>query len=191
MPRASRSNKPPSIGLDIVEIARIKKACTPAFLKRVFSPSETAHCKGKKSPRQHFAVRFAATAAAYKPPNLEGVALPAISVARDAYGRPIVVLRGQPVPSVALSPTHSDHYAAAVAISTSPDEDLFIGVLRQYRTADGHKDLRPRPGRRRLARHDGRGRPAARGALRSGAGLVTVAVPGSQQAVVAGHLSRG
>lgn len=32
---------------------------------------------------------------------------------------------------------------------------------------------------------------AARGALRSGAGVVTVAVPGSQQAVVAGHLVEG
>ena len=120
MPRASRSNKPPSIGLDIVEIARIKKACTPAFLKRVFSPSEIAYCKGKKSPWQHFAVRFAAKEAVYKALNLEGVALRDISVARDADGRPSVVLRGKPVPSVALSLTHSDHYAAAVAISTSP-----------------------------------------------------------------------
>lgn len=32
---------------------------------------------------------------------------------------------------------------------------------------------------------------AARGALRSGAGLVTIAVPASQQAVVAGHLVEG
>lgn len=120
MPRASRSSKaaPLSVGLDIVEIARIKKAAqgNRAFLKRVFSPSEIAYCKGKKSCWQHFAVRFAAKEAVYKALGLEGVALRDISVARDSDGRPSVVLRGKPLPAVALSLTHSDHYAAAVAV---------------------------------------------------------------------------
>ena len=120
MPRASRSNKalPLSVGLDIVEIARIKKAGRPAFLKRVFSPSEIAYCKSKKSRWQHFAVRFAAKEAVYKALNLEGVALVDISVARDLDGRPSVVLRGKPRPDIALSLSHSDHYAAAVAVKT-------------------------------------------------------------------------
>ena len=120
MPRASRSNKaaPLSVGLDIVEIARVKKAAlgTPAFLRRVFSRSEISYCKGKKNCWQHFAVRFAAKEAVYKALGLEGVALRDISVARDADGRPSVVLKGKPMPSVALSLSHSDHYAAAVAV---------------------------------------------------------------------------
>lgn len=121
MPRASRSSKaaPLSVGLDIVEIARIRKAGTPAFLRRVFSRSEIAYCKGKKSQWQHFAVRFAAKEAVYKALGLEGVALRDISVARDVDGRPSVVLNGKPLPSVALSLSHSDHYAAAVAVRSS------------------------------------------------------------------------
>ena len=96
MPRASRSSKaaPLSVGLDIVEIARIRKAGTPAFLRRVFSRSEIAYCKGKKSQWQHFAVRFAAKEAVYKALGLDGVALRDIAVARDLDGRPSVVLRG-------------------------------------------------------------------------------------------------
>lgn len=118
MPRASRSNKaaPLSVGLDIVEIARIKKAGTRAFLKRVFSPTEIAYCQSKKNRWQHFAVRFAAKEAIYKALGLSGVALRDISVARAKDGRPSVMLRGKPQPSVALSLSHSDHYAAAVAV---------------------------------------------------------------------------
>ncbi|TPW21214.1 MAG: holo-acyl-carrier protein synthase [Elusimicrobia bacterium] len=118
MPRASRSSKalPLSVGLDIVEIARIKKAGTRAFLKRVFSPSEIAYCQSKKNRWQHFAVRFAAKEAVYKALGLSGVALRDISVSRGVEGAPGVVLRGKPQPQIALSLSHSDHYAAAVAI---------------------------------------------------------------------------
>jgi holo-[acyl-carrier protein] synthase len=120
LPRASRSSKaaPLSVGLDIVEIARIKKAGTPAFLRRVFSRSEIAYCKGKKSQWQHFAVRFAAKEAVYKALGLDGVALRDISVARDLDGRPRVGLRGKPLPHVALSLAPTAHYAAAVAVNT-------------------------------------------------------------------------
>ena len=123
MPRASRSNKAglpgqPSVGLDIVEISRVKKAAlsSPRFLKRVFSPAEIRYCMGKKSPWQHFAVRFAAKEAIFKALGMEGVTLPDISVARDAAGRPSAIVSGKPAPHIALSLTHSEHYAAALAV---------------------------------------------------------------------------
>ncbi|MBI5595176.1 MAG: holo-ACP synthase [Elusimicrobia bacterium] len=106
------------MGLDIVEIARVKKAAlsTPRFLKRVFSRAEIRYCMGKKSPWQHFAVRFAAKEAIFKALGMAGVTLPDISVARDATGRPSAIVSGKPAPGIALSLTHSEHYAAAVAV---------------------------------------------------------------------------
>lgn len=88
----------------------------PRFLKRVFSRAEIAYCMGKKRPWQHFAVRFAAKEAVYKALGLSGVVLRDISVARDASGRPSVILKGERRPDLGLSLSHSDHYAAAVAV---------------------------------------------------------------------------
>ncbi|MBI3299852.1 MAG: holo-ACP synthase [Elusimicrobia bacterium] len=119
MPRASRSSKgaPFAVGLDIVEVERVRKAARSArFLKRVFSKDEIAYCMGRKSPWQHFAVRFAAKEAVFKALGMKGVSLLHISVARDANGRPSVLVAGKPEPGIALSLTHSDHYAAAVAV---------------------------------------------------------------------------
>ena len=119
MPRASRSNKPfvPSIGLDIVEVERVRKAArSPRFLKRVFSKDEIAYCMGRKSPWQHFAVRFAAKEAVFKALGMKGVSLLHIAVARDENGKPSALVAGKPEPRISLSLTHSDHYAAAVAV---------------------------------------------------------------------------
>ena len=120
MPRASRSSKgvPFAVGLDIVEVERVRKAArrSPRFLKRVFSKDEIAYCMGKKSPWQHFAVRFAAKEAVFKALGMAGVSLLHISVARDRNGRPSALVGGRPAPGIALSLTHSDHYAAAVAV---------------------------------------------------------------------------
>ena len=89
---------------------------SPRFLKRVFSKAEIAYCMDKKRPWQHFAVRFAAKEAVWKALGMEGIALQDISVARDGEGRPSVLLYGKPAPEIALSLSHSDHYAAAVAV---------------------------------------------------------------------------
>ncbi|MDE2292110.1 MAG: holo-ACP synthase [Elusimicrobia bacterium] len=106
------------MGLDIVEIDRVRKAAlrSPAFLKRVFSKTEISYCMGKARPWQHFAVRFAAKEAVWKALGMKGVQLPDIAVARADSGQPSVLISGKPVPHIALSLTHSDHYAAAVAV---------------------------------------------------------------------------
>lgn len=89
---------------------------SPRFLRRVFTKAEIAYCMGKKSPWQHFAVRFAAKEAVFKALGMKDVSLLHISVARDAAGRPSVLVAGRAEPGIALSLTHSDHYAAAVAV---------------------------------------------------------------------------
>ncbi|MBI4425730.1 MAG: holo-ACP synthase [Elusimicrobia bacterium] len=121
MPRASRSNnraRAPGIGLDIVEIGRIRAVArrSPRFLARVFSPEEIRYCQGKRRAWQHFAVRFAAKEAVWKALGDGRLALRDISVSRDPDGRPGVLLKGKPARGIQLSLTHSDHYAAAVAL---------------------------------------------------------------------------
>ena len=58
-----------SIGIDIIEVARIREALlrTPRFCERVFTPSERAYCDSRGAPAaEHYAGRFAAKEAALK-----------------------------------------------------------------------------------------------------------------------------
>ncbi|MBI4376440.1 MAG: holo-ACP synthase [Elusimicrobia bacterium] len=108
------------IGLDIVEIDRIRKIArrTPRFLERVFSAKEIAYCRAKKNQWQHFAVRFAAKEAVWKALEGErGLSLRDIAVSRDARGKPGVLLKGKPARGLRLSLSHSDQYAVAVAVA--------------------------------------------------------------------------
>ncbi len=106
------------IGLDIVEIRRIRRVIrrTPAFLDRVFTKPEIAYCRRHKDPWPHFAVRFAAKEAVWKALGQSGVALKDISVARDSRGKPGVLIKGRRARRLKLSLSHSEDYAAAVAL---------------------------------------------------------------------------
>ena len=109
----------PAIGLDIVEIDRIRRAArrSPRFLKRVFSAAEIAYCKSKPRPWQHFAVRFAAKEAVWKALGSGGIALNDIEVKSGPNGRPSIRLGGKkPAFPIEISLSHSDHYAVAVAL---------------------------------------------------------------------------
>ena len=112
------SRPPIGLGLDIVEIRRIQALArrNPRFLKRVFSAEEIAYCSAKRLRWQHFAVRFAAKEAVWKALGDGALALKDISVSKGGDGRPGVVLRGRPAPKIQLSLSHSDRYAAAVAL---------------------------------------------------------------------------
>ena len=108
------------LGLDIVEIERVRKLAlkNKRFLKRVFSPEEIRYCETKKKKWQHFAVRFAAKEAVWKALGRDGLALSAISVRRDARGRPSVKIAGKkPAGKLEISLSHSEVYAMAVAMA--------------------------------------------------------------------------
>ena len=111
---------PRGIGLDIVEIDRVRRLAqkTPRFLTRVFTKAEIAYCKAKKLPWQHFAVRFAAKEAVWKALGSKGLGLRDISVARGSDGKPGVLLKGRPKPGILLSLSHGDKHALAVALRT-------------------------------------------------------------------------
>jgi len=105
------------IGIDIVEVSRIAKLIkSKQFLKRVFTAQEIAYCSAKKNKAQHFAVRFAAKEAVYKALGQAELALTDIGVKNLPSGKPEVYIRGKRKPRMAISLTHTDAYAAAVAI---------------------------------------------------------------------------
>lgn len=106
------------VGVDLVEIGRVRSLArrNPKFLTRVFSAAEIAYCRAKKDPWPHFAVRFAAKEAVYKALGKAEVPLTAISVERDAKGRPSVRIAGKPVKSLKLSLSHGREHAVAFAV---------------------------------------------------------------------------
>jgi len=106
------------LGVDIVEISRVRDLArrNPRFLKRVFSAAEIEYCRAKKNPWPHFAVRFAAKEAVYKTLGKADIPLTAISVSRDAAGRPTVFLSGKPAKKLKLSLSHGRDHAVAFAV---------------------------------------------------------------------------
>jgi holo-[acyl-carrier protein] synthase len=117
------------IGVDIIEIDRVKKAVerTPRFLKRVFTTQEAEYCLQKADPYPSLAVRFAAKEALRKlhPALVKGVRFCDLEVARDEDGRPRVVLHGEAwrrcqvegIEKIAISLSHSREQAIATVIA--------------------------------------------------------------------------
>ena len=119
------------VGLDLIEIARIRRALEryPRFRERCFTEAERRYCESRPNPAESYAGRFAAKEAV-------GKAL-GFGVARLFAWRDIEVA-GRPKPSVRLSGrtrewadrrgagridlsmTHSRELAAAVCV-VSPD----------------------------------------------------------------------
>lgn len=117
------------IGVDIIEIERVKKAVerTPRFLKRVFTSQEVEYCMQKSDPYPSLAVRFAAKEALRKlhPALIRGVRFCDLEVLRDENGRPGVVLHGEAqrrcqaegIRGIAISLSHSRDQAIATVIA--------------------------------------------------------------------------
>jgi holo-[acyl-carrier protein] synthase len=115
------------VGVDLIEIARIRRALEryPGFKERCFSDAERAYCDSRKNPAQSYAGRFAGKEAV-------GKAL-GFGVARAFAWRDVEIV-GRPKPGVRLhgrlaawaerveageidlSMTHSRELASAVAV---------------------------------------------------------------------------
>ena len=120
------------LGVDIVEIARMKKILerTPSFARKVFSCEECCYCEDTAAPEVHFATRFAAKEAVVKALGTgftRGIGVRDIEVKRSSKGRPYVVLSGRAKQvakklgvrelPISLSYTHTDAVACALAIT--------------------------------------------------------------------------
>lgn len=117
------------IGIDLIEIKRIKKAKErfgKSFLNKIFTEAEIKYCQAHD---QHFAGRFAAKEAVVKSlgTGWPYVSLKDIEITRDPItGIPEVILYGNvldiahrlKISSIFLSISHTKEYAVAQAICT-------------------------------------------------------------------------
>ena len=118
------------LGTDIVEVARIGSAHSrwgESFLTRLLLPGEISWCLAQRVSAPHIAGRFAAKEAIAKAFGTgigEALGWHDMEVAREACGRPYVILHGgghtlaaaRGVRQVLISLSHTDQYATATAI---------------------------------------------------------------------------
>jgi len=119
----------PEIGVDIVEIARVRAAVErhgPGFRRRVFTELEWQQC-ARSYPS--LAGRFAAKEAVMKSLGTGGMAFREIEIVRTASGKPEVRLAGRMqrraerlgVTRIAVTISHSRDNAVAMALAERPE----------------------------------------------------------------------
>ena len=113
-------------GVDIIEISRIREVLNSyqsRFLKRIFTDTEIAYCRGRAP---NLAGRFAAKEATMKAlgTGIRGVGWKDIEISRKESGAPYVLLHGRAasradilgLKDVSLSISHSRDYAVAFVV---------------------------------------------------------------------------
>ncbi|AGB40296.1 holo-(acyl-carrier-protein) synthase [Halobacteroides halobius DSM 5150] len=117
------------LGIDIIEIERIKKAIKKRanFKKRFFTEIEIEYCEEYKIPWSHYAGRFAAKEAVVKAlgTGFREFKWQDIEIINDNLGKPEVNLYNQAqkiahkkgIEEIMLSISHSRDYAVAQAIA--------------------------------------------------------------------------
>ncbi len=117
-------------GVDIIEIARVEQSLErwgARFIRRVFTPSELAFCRGRA---HELAVRFAAKEAVSKALGTgiwcaDGIWWHDVEVLADPRGKPFVHLSGRAqqradelgLREISISLSHSDNYAVAFVVA--------------------------------------------------------------------------
>jgi holo-[acyl-carrier protein] synthase len=120
-------------GIDIIEVARIRSSIErfgDRFLQRILRSDEMSYCFSYRSPAPHVAARFAAKEAISKAFGTgigRHLGWQDMEIRREETGKPFVVLhhaglkllseRGGRLVHVSLS--HTEHYAAAMAVIES------------------------------------------------------------------------
>ncbi len=118
------------IGIDIVEIERLRKAMKRGkerFMRLVFTNTEIDYCNKKRLKYQHFAVRFAVKEAFMKALGTgwqNGIKWRDIETVNDKLGKPNLNLFGKAkelasemkVKEIHVSLSHSENYAIAQVI---------------------------------------------------------------------------
>jgi holo-[acyl-carrier protein] synthase len=122
----SEASSPPTLGLDLLEIARLERALErhPGLARRVFTDGELAYASARARPAMHLAARFCAKEAVGKALGMAHWELRDIEVVSPpAGGAPEVALHGAVAErarelggAVRISLTHTDEQAGAVAI---------------------------------------------------------------------------
>ncbi|HET6648376.1 MAG TPA: holo-ACP synthase [Pyrinomonadaceae bacterium] len=104
-----------SIGIDIIEVRRIREVLTrtPRFAERVFTSAERTYCTGRGAvAAQHYAARFAAKEAALKALQTGwkgGIGWHDVEVASRDGGAPYLIFHGQVQELFAKSGANAAH----------------------------------------------------------------------------------
>jgi holo-[acyl-carrier protein] synthase len=118
-----------NVGLDVIEIARIRKALArPGFRERCFTEAERAYCDARPNPPQHYAARFAGKEAVGKALGC-GVRFTWREIEIAGSPKPGVRLSGRTkqwsekvrAGRIDLSMTHSKELAAAICVVLPAD----------------------------------------------------------------------
>ena len=116
------------IGIDIIEIERIKKSIVTygdSFLNKVFTTNEINYCLAKNNKYQHLAARFAAKEAIYKALSSgwkKDASWKNIEIINEPTGLPTAKFFGKlkefmgEDKDIKISMSHSDNYVTCVAL---------------------------------------------------------------------------
>jgi len=117
------------IGIDIIEIKRIKKliGIDNKFIEKIFTPKEIDYCKNKVRKEQHYGARFAAKESFLKALGTglrSGMSWKDVSIKNDKLGKPKIELHGKTLEKfnnmkckqIHLSISHTKEYAIAYVI---------------------------------------------------------------------------
>jgi holo-[acyl-carrier protein] synthase len=122
------------IGVDIIEIDRIKKACgRKNFINRFFTLKELEDIKGKKSFYTHLAGKYAAKEAVVKAlgTGFRNMKWKDVEILNQASGKPVVALSGKAreifklknFNGILVSISHYKEYAIAFAVALGGEAD--------------------------------------------------------------------
>lgn len=116
------------VGIDIIEIKRIKKSVDrfgERFLNKIYTTLELEYCMNKKNKYQHLAARFAAKEAIYKALSCDSAEVYSwqeIEIFNEKNGLPKVKFYGSLKDylnhgkDLKISMSHSENYVTCVAI---------------------------------------------------------------------------
>lgn len=180
------------IGIDVTQVFRIKNVAekNPDFLERIFTAAEIEYfSKGKikwESVAGNFAVKEAFSK--YLGTGINGISFKDIELFHNEQGMPYICFKGERA-EVSVSISHSDDTVVAVVCGADKESyphSSYIKSLVPQRKDDAHKGDCGRvfilSGSKGMT---GAAALSAMGALRIGAGLVTVGTADCEQSVLA------
>lgn len=104
------------IGIDIVEVSRIKNALEkPKFKENIFTEKEIQYCESKKNKFESYAGRFASKEALAKAlgTGFNNLSFLDIEILNDELGKPYIKYKDY---EINLSISHEKNYAVAVVL---------------------------------------------------------------------------
>lgn len=111
------------IGIDIMGISRFKRlklGKKSVFLRRFFTISELDYCLKFKDYAIHLAGHYAAKEAVRKALGNKIIGLDEIEVKHNHYGQPEIWIKNKKQTKLAISISHTDKIACAIAILCPP-----------------------------------------------------------------------